>query len=136
MLAVAMHAMKVRRLCSVRRGAYSKSIVLLDADRLEGDLASGRDPVSAVRQEDVELVYLRPNLEGLLVRLHPGYENHSLRMINALVTLKSIWPNYRKPISADALDGRFVLQDLQRAAKFDNDLELLLGILGLPTGIR
>ncbi len=57
-------------------GAYYRSMILLDSDRLQADLRAGRDP--RVLEGIVPLVWLRPNLEGLLVRLHEGHEKRDI----------------------------------------------------------
>ena len=53
-------------------------LVLLDEDRMASDRRSGRDARASARSADIDVVVLRPNLEGLLVRLHPGHEQRKI----------------------------------------------------------
>lgn len=73
-----------------------------------------------------------PNLEGLLVRLHEGRETHAIAPGDAERQLKALWPEYRKgSLRADQLKRRFGFADLNRAARFDEELRKLLEILRL-----
>ena len=105
--------------------------MLLDADRIEEDRSRGRDPTKALRGEELKLVYLKPNFEGLLLRLHRGYETRSVTLGDAKRMLKNLWPNYVKPVSADALNQQFELDDLLRVARHDGDIRQVMEILGL-----
>ena len=58
-----------------RRGIATR-LVLLDLDRMEEDQAAGRDALTEARKHRLEAVLFKPNLEGLLVRLHKGCEAH------------------------------------------------------------
>ena len=42
-----------------------------------------------------------------------------------------VWPDYRKPPSADELTQRFMPGDLERAARYDEELRALLQVVGL-----
>jgi len=107
------------------------ALVLLDADRVAEDRAAGRDPETVAGRGDLQLVYLTPNLEGLLVRLHPGYEARLLTPNEARRRLKQLWPDYDKPASAAALGRRFDLDDLRRVGAHDDGLRDVLIVLGL-----
>lgn len=108
----------------------SDRLVLLDSDRIEQDRHAGRDAQIVASKEKLELIFLHPNLEGLLLRLHEGYERRKI-VNNAEAELRKVWPEYSKQLTADQLRQRFVLSDLQRAARHDNELKRLLEILGL-----
>ena len=114
-----------------RHGPYSAALILLDADRIEDDRSRSRDPSKGLGGEDLHLNYQKPNNEGLLIRLHRGHENRFVSTSEVNRALKRPWPNYAKPISAEALSRRFGLSDLQRAARYDFDLRQMLEILGL-----
>lgn len=109
-------------------GAYESGFIVLDADRLAQDTASGRGPPAT---SELAQIYLRPNLEGLLLRLHSGRENRCPAAQQAAMELRRLWPDYKKPASADMLEKRFSLADLQRAARHDAGLQFLLKQLGL-----
>ena len=112
------------------RRDISDRLVLLDSDRIEQDRHAGRDAQSVASKEKLKLIFLHPNLEGLLLRLHEGYESRKIGN-NAEAELRKVWPEYSKQLTADQLRRRFALSDLQRAAQYDDELERLLEILGL-----
>lgn len=105
-------------------------LVLLDSDRIVEDRNAGRDVQNVASKEKLEIIFFQPNLEGLLLRLHRGYENRKITG-NAMRELRKVWPEYTKKLTADQLDRRFGLSDLGRAARYDNGLRRLLEILGL-----
>ena len=75
---------------------------------------------------------MTPNLEGLLVRLHEGHEARSIAAGDAERQLRKLWGEYGKgSLSADQLKRRFTLTDLKRVAHHDEELQKLLGTLGL-----
>ena len=116
---------------SSQRGLFSAGLVLLDADRLDEDRQRGRDPEMAARGTGLRLVLLRPNLEGVLARLFPGNERRQLSIQDTEGVLRVQWPEYRKPATALELGRRFRLDDLRRAAAYDDALGTLLAVLGL-----
>ena len=107
------------------------ALVLLDADTMAQDRRSGRDPTTAKGSEQLQLIYLRPNLEGLLLRLCPGCESRFVAPQLALSQLRTAWPEYVKPMPARALGRRFGIDDLRRAARHDDDLRQVLATIGL-----
>lgn len=112
----------------------SGALVFLDSDRLAEDRAAGRDPETVRGREHLQLVYLRPNLEGLLIRLHRGQERRIVAALDAERELQRLWPEYRKPMPVAALRERFGPDDLRRAARHDDDLRDALTLLGLLPG--
>ena len=126
------YAVAQRRRRNESRGQDKAALVFLDSDRLAQDRAAGRDPETVAGRGDLQLVYLRPNLEGLLVRLHDGHETRFLGANEARRRLERLWPAYVKPMSAAALRRRFGLADLRRAAVHDpglHDASTMLGLL-------
>ena len=93
------------------RGPDEAALVLLDSDRLQQDRTTGRDPDTVEGRERLQLVFLRPNLEGLLLRLHPGRETEFVAANDAGRRLKQLWPGYVKPMRAKALGQRFGIED-------------------------
>lgn len=116
---------------SRRHGRFVDGCILLDADRLRRDRRHGRDPEPVARSEGLRLVFLKPKIEGLLVRLHPGCENRQLSPRNVDAELRKLWPKYRKPVSSHALGERFGLDDLRRVCRRDKGLAAVLKVLGL-----
>ncbi|MCY4610745.1 MAG: hypothetical protein OXC38_03445 [Gammaproteobacteria bacterium] len=132
-LAIANHAVAQYRKRTDAHGKFAAGLILLDSDRIKQDRSNNRDPEIALKgQRGIRLVYLTPNLEGLLLRLHAGHEQEFVAADKTLRALRKQWPEYKKPASADVLDTRFDLSDLQRAARHDDELREVLKTLGLP----
>ena len=110
---------------------FAAGLVLLDADRIERDPREGREASAVAKRYGLRLVYSRPNLEGLLFRLHAGRERSLVTARHAMRELQVLWPEYRKPPSADELAQRFMPGDLERAARHDRHLRTLLQVVGL-----
>ena len=108
-------------------------LVLLDRDRIKQDLQAGRrrDARVVASKAKLKIIFQNPNLEGLLIRLHPGQENRKITAGKAMAELRKVWPEYSKPPTADQLSQRFTLSDVQRAAQHDSELQRLLEVLGL-----
>ena len=114
------------------RRSISEKLVLLDSDRIQADQAAGRDAYVLARKMGFKVVLMTPNLEGLLVRLHKGCERHKIAPSDSMRRLISLWPGYGKgSLRTSQLKQRFTVDDLHRAAKFDEDLLKSLRILGL-----
>ena len=106
--------------------------MLLDADRIPQDRAAGRDAFRAAKKWGLKIILQRPNLEGLLLRLHEGREQRSITAEVAERELPKLWPEYVKgSLTAAHLKQRFSLVDLQRLARHDEQLRKLLEVLGL-----
>ena len=127
-LAVVEHAARqVAR--SSARSQFAAKLVLMDADRTERDRQAKRDAPAAARRAGLQIVYVQPNLEGLLLRLHPGHERRRVVARDAMRELRKVWPEYRKPPTAAQLRRRFALDALTRAARHDGELERLLQVV-------
>lgn len=117
-----------------KRGAVCSSILVVDADRgLNGEDGWTLEELQAnAKAEDFQLYLQNPNLEGVLVRLLPGSEYKKRDATKVLTQLKQKWPDYDKSrLTAQQLACRFNLQDLQRAAQIDGNLQQLLMFIGL-----
>ncbi|MYD71719.1 MAG: hypothetical protein F4W89_13410 [Acidobacteria bacterium] len=113
------------------RRFFTGQVVLLDRDRLDRDRKNGRDARITAAKWRLEVVFQEPNLEGLLLRLHPGCEQRRPTARESLLELRRVWPEYNKPPTADELVQRFGLSDVRRAARHDDELRRLLRLLGL-----
>ena len=113
------------------RNHLSEKLVLLDRDRVETDRRAGRDAVAIASGLDFKIIFQDPNLEGLLVRLHQGFEHRTITRNTVKGHLRNLWPEYDKPPKAAQMIRRFDLANLQRAAKYDNQLRQLLDVLAL-----
>ena len=115
---------------SAKRDIRDK-LVLLDRDRIPQDLKAGRDAQAVAAGWNLNILFQDPNLEGLLFRLHQGHERRRTTAGDAMTELRKVWPEYRKPPTADQLSRRFTLSDVRRAARHDEELRQLLEIIGL-----
>ena len=106
-------------------------VVLLDRDRIDQDIKAGRDAATLASRWRLEIIYQEPNLESVLLRLHEGHEQRRVEANDTMRELRKVWPEYRKPPTADLLRRRFDLSSVRRAARFDSELKRLLTILGL-----
>ena len=114
------------------RKVISHSLVLLDRDRYAQDMQAGRDAQAEASKAKLEIIFQKPNLEGLLFRLHQGYESREIAAGDSITELRKVWPQYRKSsLIADQLNRRFTVSDLRRAALHDEGLRRLLDVLGL-----
>ena len=114
-------------------GSYRASALLLDADQLPAPSAQAAFEAAA-RRSGFEVIWQRPNQEGLLLRLHGGEET---RMPPSTATgdeLRRVWPDHRKPVNARLLNQRFSKADLARAAVHDDQLQALLRLVQLDAG--
>ena len=130
-LAIAEYAIQEYKKRSSQFGLFGAAAVLLDADRLKEDLAYGRDPRPVLGVVGITPIFLRPTLEGVLVRLHEGQESRDLNTSTVKKVLLNLWPDYKKPCPAIKLEKRFSVKDMRRAAKYDDELKKLFRILGL-----
>ncbi|MCY4646969.1 MAG: hypothetical protein OXE73_08850 [Gammaproteobacteria bacterium] len=106
--------------------------MMLDADRIQEDLKVNRDAFACAHKWGLKVILQKPNLEGVLIRLHEGHEQSSIDPRSAERRLRRLWPAYKKgSLTADQLQQRFSLRDLQRAERHDEQLRRLLKILGL-----
>ena len=114
------------------RENISHRLVLLDRDRYAQDVQAGRDPQTIASKSKLEIIFQSPNLEGLLLRLHQGYESRTIVADDSITELRKVWPEYSKSsLTADQLKQRFTVSDLWRAAQHDQGLRRLLDVLGL-----
>ncbi len=121
----------VRKYKSRDRG-FKSAFVLLDWDRLGEDKRRDRDPQQGLGSTPLELVFMQPTLEGVLLRLHEGHEERVMPSArDADRELRRLWQGYNKPASAESLLARFQLPDLKRAAIHDRELQSMLDMLGL-----
>ena len=110
----------------------SAKLVLLDRDRIEQDRQAGRDAQAVASESGLKIIFQNPNLEGLLLRLHEGYESRQIAAGDSMAEFQKVWPEYSKSsLTADQLIGRFDVSDVRRAAKYDEELRKLLEMLGL-----
>jgi len=112
-------------------GAYRDRFLVLDRDRADqGDWSIEKLRNEAAKHK-ITVCVQNPNHEGLLFRMTKGMEHEIPDAVSAEKRLKSRWPNYQKPVNAQALGRQFSLDDLLRLASVDPDLGTLLKRIGL-----
>jgi hypothetical protein len=112
---------------------YCASCLLIDTDRLEDGSSRSNEAITLAESRQLHLVRLRPCLEAVLLRLHPGQERATpVNTAAAERRLVGTWASYNKPPTRQQLARKFQLADLQRAAQVDGELLKLLQIVGLP----
>ena len=82
------------------RREVGRRLVLLDRDLVEGDSKARRVARTVAARWKLELIFQKPKLEGLLLRLHPGCERRRMPASTAEAELRKVWPEYRKPPTA------------------------------------
>ena len=112
------------------RGRYRRSICIMDRHEFDAD-HQNLEIRRAATAAGFDLILFAPNFEGLLLRLHEGWETRRVSPQDTRRELQRLWLDYRKPPNADDLNQRFSLPDLRRAAKHDGNLDRLLDLVGL-----
>ena len=130
-LSIAEYAVKQYNLRSRRFGKYYSGFVMLDHDRYLQDKHNNRDVNTAGTSLSLNILWQRPNMEGVLLRMHEGYEQRFIDNQNTLRLLRNLWPEYSKKADADDLSRRFNLLDICRMAAHDNGFNHLLKTIGL-----
>lgn len=109
------------------------NILLLDTDRAErGDDLWSLDKLRAeADKKKFKTCFQRPKQEGLLLRMFKGNECLVPNSNDVDEKLLKQWPEYKKPINTHTLNSKFILEDLIRVARWDEDIKNLLSIIGL-----
>jgi hypothetical protein len=128
-----------RAVCELKRkekskGKFSSSFLLVDGDRGKRNedgwsLSQLKEKAS---KQDMKVCIQDPNQEGWLLRMMPGNERLQPNRVNMQKQLRSVWPDYQKPIDSQTLHLRFKLDDLLRLARVDAELKMLLSVIGFP----
>ena len=127
MLAEAARALKK----GLARGHYQERFLIVDSDRAGTvDWTLEKLRMEAAKHKIIACPQ-RPNHEGLLWRMTSGRENSFCDAAEAERLLQSVWSGYRKAPDARLLASHFSHDDLLRAARFDEDLRVLLQTIGL-----
>lgn len=125
-------AMGYRAKGIAKGGGYAAAYIALDADRSEGDDWDEAELKKQVTLSKLRIIFQRPNLEGVILRLFNGRENGHLDKTSTNAVLLRVWPEYEKNFSALDLQKKFTQDDLFRMARHDPDLLAFLRYLGFP----
>lgn len=71
-------AIRTRRKQADTRRRCEQCVALLDSDRLMEDTKRQRDAIALAMRNDVRSIFIQPNLEGFLIRLHKGQESRQV----------------------------------------------------------
>lgn len=109
------------------------SILLVDSDRDErGDDGWSIEQLKhEALKHNIIICLQTPNQEGILLRMISGNERSKPNAANVQKSLRSVWSDYKKPVDAQTLATKFLLEDLIRLAHFDTELKELLSMIGL-----
>ena len=108
------------------------SFLFLDSDRWDSTNARCNDAKFKADEASLDLVFLCPNLEGVLLRLHRGHEREFPQANDATSRLKTLWPDYeKKDIIARELQAKFDVDDLKRAVESDTEIRRFLSAISL-----
>ena len=121
-----------RSLKRLARKDISAKLVLLDRDRVTQNEKEGHDAQAEASKAHLEIIFQKPNLEGVLLRLHEGHESRQVQASDTKRELQKLWRDYDKSsLTAEQLSQRFTISHVRRAAEHDRQLRRLLEILGL-----
>jgi hypothetical protein len=130
-LSILERAVKVIKLKRNRTGTYAVHGVLLDHDRIGSCPARDQQLYQLAERNGIHLIWQKPSHEGFLLHHVAGYE--SLRPSSpreAMESLRKIWPDYRKNMTALELRSKIKLEDVLRACVTEPDLKGFLERLG------
>lgn len=131
-LSLVKNALKERKKRDLTRpNSFAKSFLLLDYDRYFQDGERTQEAIRIAQDKKLIVIWQSPNLEGLLLRLFPDCETLNPSANRTRQELEKRWPGYNKSFFRQDLQDRFTMEDLRRAAKFDEHLSRLLGELDL-----
>lgn len=131
-LAIVEAALSELRVRSDRRGGYAVRAILLDADRRDDAPDRAARIERLLREHDVQAIWSRPALEGLLLKHIRGCERLApATTALALHELQERWPGYRKGMTARELRAKLDAAAVKRAAAVVPSLQAFLVSVGL-----
>ena len=131
-LTVVQQSVQVMLQSERRRGKYKHRAVLLDTDRSDDDQAKFVAAIDLCRKHRIDLLLQRENHEAMLCRHHEGHTNIRPSKSQSLRTLKRIWPDYEKSMSAQQLFARFGVKPLDFLFEGEQEICGFLRKIGLP----
>lgn len=125
----------VKRNEDVRR-RYIVKAILLDGDKLGEHHNRAQQALAKARRQSIQLIWQRPKHETFLQHHFAGHERASPPADRAEAALKVIWPEYRKPMTAQQLAKRIGPADVARVCTVHDDLADFLTDIGLLDALR
>ncbi|HMK90345.1 MAG TPA: RloB domain-containing protein [Methylocystis sp.] len=114
------------------RAEYRLKFMLIDSDRVDREPERRRQAEEKAWKLDVSIVWQEPCHEAFLLRHIDGLSHkRPTTTAEAITTLRSRWPEYRKPMTRMQLAKRIDLDSLKRAAAVEPSLSSMLRCLRL-----
>jgi hypothetical protein len=130
-LALVQAAIQKERGQTKKHGGFRIKAVFIDYDKIGQAPARDREMHALAVANQLQLIWQRPCLEGLLLRHLPGCQGHrpptSALAFNAL---QAEWPEYQKPMPARRLSTRIGITEIRAAAIVEPDLNAFLTSIG------
>lgn len=115
-----------------RHGRYSTRIILLDSDRLGESPERDRQANALAGRYGVTFIFQEHDHEAFLLRHIPGHEFDRPPRHHSEIALRTVWVEYRKPMTRQDLSLRFGLPDLQRVCTVEQELQRFLRRYDFP----
>ena len=109
---------------------YSGRFVLLDADRMTGDI--GKAAFRLAARHSIHLILQDPLHEAFLLRHLPAHQNARPAKDKAEAMLKRAWPEYQKGLPAQKLANRIDHAAVRRAQEVEPALHAFLEAVRFP----
>ena len=124
---------KMKRRQAQGRGPFWRKAIFLDSDRRHEHAERTRQTDRIIAQSSLLAIWSNPCLEALILRHFPECEHLNPPTSNlAHQELLSRWPDYRKPMSRQALRAKLGMAHVQRAAATNPNLLGFLREIGIP----
>ena len=113
-------------------GEYDWRGILLDGEHLNQNHNRSQTASALARQNEITLIFQNPNHECFLLHHLPGQESRNPPANRCLTELKTVWPEYEKPMTRQDLNRTLNLDSLQRICTVEPDLRTFLQAIGFP----
>ena len=126
--------MAIDRLTRLERNRepFVGRFLFLDTDQLVGEPQREEQSKRRARDEEITIIWQEPTHEAFLLRHFPGRNTRRPPTKQAADTaLAKEWPGYRKPCTAQNLEGRIALDGARKVAGTLPELASLLRMVGL-----
>lgn len=116
----------------VRRSKFIFNLIIMDSDQIEND-PTRRDAAERLADElGITIIWQNPCHEAFLLRHLPRCHDKRPSNTNlSMDALRSVWPEYRKPMSKLELSRRIDFEQIKQAMSVEKDLAVFLSKLGI-----
>lgn len=116
--------------------AHHVKAILLDEDRLLESHDRAQQAIAVARKQGIRLIWQTPKHETFLQRHFSGNQHVDPSADRAEKALQAMWPEYRKPMTAQQLAKRLGPEEVLRAAGAHDGLAQFLADIGLLAALR